>query len=106
MPNIYFKEWTLDQNKRRLMTADGLAVLLSAGEYELLIAFLENPQRTLSRDQLLDLTRGREAIPYDRTIDVQVARLRKKIEKDPKNPKIIVTMWGDGYQFTAQVSTD
>ena len=106
MPNIYFNEWTLDQNKRRLIAPDGVAVLLSAGEYELLVAFLENPQRTLSRDQLLDLTRGREAIPFDRTIDVQVARLRKKIEKDPKTPKIIVTMRGDGYQFTAAVTTE
>lgn len=106
MPNIYFKAWTLDQNKRRLIAPDGVAVPLSAGEYELLIAFLENPQRTLNRDQLLDLTRGREAMPYDRTIDVQVARLRKKIEKDPKNPQIIVTMRGDGYQFNAEVTTD
>lgn len=106
MPNIYFKEWTLDQNKRRLIAPDGVAVPLSAGEYELLVAFLENPQRTLNRDQLLDLTRGREAMPYDRTIDVQIARLRKKIEKDPKNPQIIVTVRGDGYQFNAAVTTD
>ena len=106
LPNIYFKDWTLDQNKRRLMAPDGVAIPLSAGEYELLVAFLENPQRTLNRDQLLDLTRGREAMPFDRTIDVQVARLRKKIEKDPKNPEIIVTMRGDGYQFNADVKTD
>ncbi|WP_423063086.1 response regulator [Candidiatus Paracoxiella cheracis] len=106
MPNIYFKDWTLDQNKRRLIAPDGVAVPLSAGEYELLVAFLENPQRTLNRDQLLDLTHGREATPFDRTIDVQVARLRKKIETDPKNPQIIVTMRGDGYQFNAEVTTD
>ncbi len=106
MPNIYFEAWTLDQNKRRLIAPDGVTVPLSAGEYELLVAFLENPQRTLNRDQLLDLTRGREAVPFDRTIDVQVARLRKKIEKDPKNPQIILTMRGDGYQFNATVTTD
>jgi len=106
MPNIYFKDWTLDQNRRRLIDPDGVAVPLSAGEYELLIAFLENPKRTLNRDQLLDLTRGRESMPFDRTIDVQVARLRKKIERDPKNPEIIVTMRGDGYQFNAEVTTD
>lgn len=106
LPNIYFRKWTLDQNKRRLIAPDGVTIPLSAGEYELLVAFLENPQRTLNRDQLLDLTRGREAMPFDRTIDVQVARLRKKIEKDPKNPEIIVTMRGDGYQFNADVSTD
>jgi two-component system OmpR family response regulator len=106
LPNIYFKDWTLDQNKRRLIAPDGVAIPLSAGEYELLVAFLENPQRTLNRDQLLDLTRGRESMPFDRTIDVQVARLRKKIEKDPKNPEIIVTMRGDGYQFNTDVKTD
>src|SRR3990167_2845076 len=106
MPNIYFEAWTLDQNKRRLIAPDGVTVPLSGGEYELLVAFLENPERVLNRDQLLDLTRGREAIPYDRTIDVQVARLRKKIEKDPKNPEIIDTMRGDGYQFNADVTTE
>lgn len=106
LPNIYFGDWTLDQNRRRLIAADGVAVLLSTSEYELLVAFLEHPRRTLNRDQLLDLTRGREAGPYDRSIDVQVARLRKKIEKDPKNPTIILTMRGDGYQFDADVTTD
>jgi len=106
MPNIYFQNWTLDQNKRRLIAPDGVTVPLSSGEYELLIAFLENAGRTLNRDQLLDLTRGREAMPYDRTIDVQVARLRKKIEKDPKTPEVIVTVRGGGYQFTPEVTTD
>lgn len=106
LPNIRFKDWTLDQNKRRLIAPDGVTIPLSGGEYELLVAFLENPQRTLNRDQLLDLTRGREALPYDRTIDVQVARLRKKVEKDPKNPEIIVTMRGGGYQFNADVEKE
>lgn len=106
MPNIYFQDWALDQNRRRLIAPDGVAVPLSAGEYELLLAFLENPRRTLTRDQLLDLTRGREALPFDRTIDVQVARLRKKIEKDAKNPLIITTVRGGGYQFNATVTTD
>ena len=106
MPNIYFQAWTLDQNRRRLIAPDGVAVPLSAGEYELLLAFLENPNRTLTRDQLLDLTHGREATPFDRTIDVQVARLRKKIEKDAKNPLILVTVRGGGYQFNASVTSD
>ncbi len=106
MPNIYFQQWTLDQNKRRLIAPDQITIPLSAGEYELLVAFLEHPQRTLNRDQLLDLTHGREALPFDRTIDVQVARLRKKIEKDPKNPKIIITVRGGGYRFEAEVDTD
>jgi two-component system, OmpR family, response regulator len=106
MPNIYFQDWTLDQNRRRLVAPDGIAVPLSTGEYDLLLSFLENPYRTLTRDQLLDLTRGREAMPYDRTIDVQVARLRKKIEQDPKNPSVILTVRGGGYQFNAKVTSD
>lgn len=106
LPNIRFLNWTLDRNKRRLIDPDGVTVPLSAGEYELLLAFLEHPKRILNRDQLLDMTRGREASPFDRTIDVQVARLRKKIEKDPKDPKIIITMRGDGYQFDADVKVD
>jgi len=106
MPNIHFQDWTLDQNRRRLIAPDGMAVPLSSGEYDLLLAFVENPHRTLTRDQLLDLTHGREAMPYDRTIDVQVARLRKKIEKDPKNPVIIMTVRGGGYQFNTNVTTE
>lgn len=106
LPNIRFLNWTLDRNKRRLVDPDGVTVPLSAGEYELLLAFLEHPKRILNRDQLLDMTRGREASPFDRTIDVQVARLRKKIEKDPKDPKIIITMRGDGYQFDVDVKVD
>ncbi len=105
MPDIKFLNWTLDRNKRRLVSPDGVTVPLSAGEFELLLAFLENPKRTLTRDQLLDITRGREASPFDRTIDVQVARLRKKIEQDPKDPKIIVTVRGGGYQFDTDVES-
>lgn len=105
-PPIRFNDWQLDQNKRRLIAPDGVAVPLSSAEYELLIAFLENPNRVLNRDQLLDLTKGREAQPFDRTIDVQVARLRKKIEADPKNPLILQTVRGGGYQFKAVVTTD
>ena len=103
LPNIRFKNWTLDRNRRRLISPDGVTVPLSSGEYELLLAFLENSKRTLNRDQLLDLTRGRESGPFDRTIDVQVARLRKKIEDDPKNPELIITVRGGGYQFDADV---
>jgi two-component system OmpR family response regulator len=102
-PLISFNDWQLDQNKRRLLAPDGVTVPLSAAEYELLTAFLENPNRILNRDQLLDLTKGRESQPFDRTIDVQVARLRKKIEVDPKNPQILQTVRGGGYQFIAEV---
>ena len=106
LPNIRFKNWTLNRNRRHLIAPDGVTVPLSAGEYELLLAFIENPKRTLNRDQLLDLTRGRESGPFDRTIDVQVARLRKKIEEDPKHPQIIITMRGDGYQFDADIELE
>lgn len=103
LPDIYFSDMMLDRKKRVLVKEDSLTVALSQGEYLLLEAFLENPGRTLTRDQLLDITQGREAGPFDRSIDVQVARLRKKIEIDPKEPKLITTMRGDGYQFTGKV---
>lgn len=105
LASITFLGWVIDQNKRRLVSPDGVTTPLSSGEYELLLAFVEHTQRTLSREQLLDLTRGREASPFDRTIDVQVGRLRKKIEVDPKNPSIIVTVRGGGYMFTPDVET-
>lgn len=103
LPNILFKEWTLDRNRRRLIAPDQVTIPLSTGEYDLLLAFLENPRRVLTRDQLLDLTRGRESGPFDRSIDVQVARLRKKIEENPKNPCVILTVRGGGYQFDSDV---
>ena len=77
---------------------------LSTGEYDLLIVFVERPQRVLSRDQLLDLARGRAANALDRSIDTQVSRLRRKLELDPGEPKIIKTVWGGGYMFTPAVS--
>ena len=106
MPAIAFNGWQLDPNKRRLFAPDGVAVPLTSAEYELLLAFLENPNRVLTRDQLLDLTRGREAQPFDRTIDVQVARLRKKLEDDPKAPTMLVTIRGGGYQFNRESSDE
>jgi two-component system OmpR family response regulator len=80
-----------------------VAIDLTSGEYELLTVFAEHPQRVLNRDQLLDLARGREAMPFDRSIDVQVSRVRRKIEADPRSPKLIVTVRGDGYMFTPDV---
>ena len=103
LPIFSFDRWRLDQNKRQLVPDNGLAIPLSTGEYELLLAFLENPKRTLNRDQLLDITRGKQSTPFDRTIDVQVARLRKKIELNPKEPLLIVTVRGGGYQLNAEV---
>ena len=76
---------------------------LSTGEFLLLEALLERPGMVLSRDQLLDLTRGRHAGPFDRAIDNQVCRLRRKLERDPANPKLIATVWGGGYRFAGNV---
>jgi two-component system OmpR family response regulator len=99
-----FERWTLDTGARELVRDDGVVVPLSTGEYDLLIALVERPQRVLSRDQLLDLARGRAANALDRSIDTQVSRLRKKLERDPVDPKIIKTVWGGGYLFTPTVS--
>ncbi len=102
---LVFAGWRLDLQRRDLTAPDNVLVALSAGEYDLLLAFVTRPQRVLSRDQLLDLARGREAQPFDRAIDVQVSRLRRKIEIDPGNPILIKTVRGGGYLFTPQVET-
>ncbi|MDQ2102720.1 response regulator [Azospirillum isscasi] len=99
-----FEGWTLDLAKRELRSPDGVLVQLSAGEYDLLVAFVEHPQRVLTRDQLLDLARGRSAVPFDRSVDVQVSRLRRKIEPDPADPTMIKTVRGGGYLFTPAVT--
>jgi two-component system OmpR family response regulator len=101
-----FDRWTLDTDARELLRDDGVTVPLSTGEYDLLIALVERPQRVLNRDQLLDLARGRAANALDRSIDTQVSRLRKKLELDPGTPKIVKTVWGGGYMFTAAVSRE
>jgi two-component system OmpR family response regulator len=81
-----------------------VAVPLSTGEYKLLLALVSHPRQVLSRDQLLDLTQGREAHAFDRAIDNQISRLRRKIEADPKSPLLIKTVWGGGYSFSADVT--
>ncbi|ALG70209.1 chemotaxis protein CheY [Azospirillum thiophilum] len=101
---LRFEGWSLDVTRRELRSSDGVLVQLSAGEYDLLVAFVEHPQRVLTRDQLLDLARGRSAVPFDRSIDVQVSRLRRKIEPDPAEPTLIKTVRGGGYLFTPSVS--
>lgn len=100
---LIFNGWAIDIGKRELTDPNGVLVSLTAGEFDLLVALAERPQRVLSRDQLLDLTRGREAGPFDRSVDVQLSRLRRKIEKDPKDPTLIKTVRGGGYMFTADV---
>jgi two-component system OmpR family response regulator len=101
---IRFDRWTLDVGRRELLGEDGVAVPLSTAEFRLLSAFLDHPGVVLTRDQLLDLTVGRAAEVFDRSIDNQVSRLRKKIEADPRNPALIKTHWGGGYSFAAEVS--
>jgi two-component system, OmpR family, response regulator len=96
---IKFGDWTLDTGQRELIGPDGMASPLSSGEFRLLSALLERPRIALSRNQLLDLTKGRDAELFDRSIDNHVSRLRKKIEPDPKNPRYIKTVWGGGYMF-------
>ena len=98
-----FDRWSFDVESRDLLRDDGVVVPLSTGEYDLLLAFIERPQRTLNRDQLLDLARRRSANAFDRSVDTQVSRLRKKIEDDPSDPRIIKTVWGGGYVFTSPV---
>lgn len=105
IPNLKFLDWTLNRNKRTLISPEGITIALSTAEYDLLLALINHAQHPLTRDQLLDLTREREASPFDRTIDVLIARLRKKIEKDPKKPKIIITKHGYGYEFTPKVKS-
>ncbi|MBC7905876.1 MAG: response regulator [Rhodospirillaceae bacterium] len=98
-----FHNWVLDVTTRDLTSPDGVVLTLSAGEFDLLQAFVEHPRRVLSRDQLLDFARGRQAIPFDRSIDIQVSRLRRKLNDDAKDPQMIKTVRGGGYLFTPAV---
>jgi two-component system OmpR family response regulator len=100
---LRFAGWRLDPRGRRLMAADGHEVELTAGEFDLLTVFAERPGRVLSREQLLDLTRGREAAAFDRSIDSQVSRLRRKLEPDAARPTLIKTVRASGYVFTSTV---
>ncbi len=98
---VAFDRWTFNIARRQLQTEDGVVVPLSTGEFNLLLTFVHHPGHVLNRDQLMDLTQGRDSTPFDRSIDTQVSRLRKKVETDPKAPEIIKTVWGGGYAFTA-----
>ncbi|WP_085809821.1 response regulator [Sphingomonas sp. TZW2008] len=99
-----FAGWVLKSGERTLVDREGVAVPLSTGEYNLLHALVTRPRQVLTRDQLLDLTQGREAAAFDRAIDNQVSRLRKKIEPDVKNPQLIKTVWGGGYTLASEVT--
>jgi two-component system, OmpR family, response regulator len=98
-----FAGWHLDLSSRELFSPAGQEVRLTTGEFDLLAAFVNNPNQVLTRDRLLDLARNREAGPFDRTIDVQVGRLRRKLEDDPQRPTMIKTVRGTGYIFTPTV---
>ena len=102
---LVFEGWQLDLAARSLSRPDGEPVVLTTGEFELLSIFARHPNRALSRDELMDLIHRREAGPFDRSIDVQVGRLRRKIERDPANPEMIKSVRGIGYQFTPRVSS-
>lgn len=104
--DLRFDRWLLDIHRRELVDEEGVGLSLSTAEFDLLKVFLERPQRVLSRDQLLDLARGREAVAFDRAIDTLVSRLRRKLERDPKNPELIKTIWGGGYLFAADVTQE
>ena len=98
-----FEGWTLDPLKRRLADPEGVVVPISSAEFRLLMAFLEHPRQVLDRDRLLDMVQGREAHLFDRAVDNQISRLRRKIEVDSRNPVLIQTVWGGGYMLAAEV---
>lgn len=100
---LHFNGWRLDRMRRELFSPDGVETFLTDGEFDLLQAFAEHPQVTLTRDQLIDLTSGRTPALIDRSIDMQVARLRRRIEPGQDSPKLIKTVRQRGYVFTADV---
>ncbi|TAN07625.1 MAG: response regulator transcription factor [Rhodanobacteraceae bacterium] len=103
-PLYQFAGFRLDPAARVLHDAKGTPVDLTTGEYELLQVLIQSPHRVLSRDELMDRTRHRPAAPYDRAIDMQIRRLRHKIEADPAHPELIKSVRGAGYLFAAQVT--
>jgi two-component system OmpR family response regulator len=98
-----FEGWQLDPLKRRLVDPEGTIVPISSAEFRLLAAFLDHPRQVLDRDRLLDMVQGREAHLFDRAVDNQVSRLRRKMETDSRDPKLIQTVWGGGYRLAADV---
>lgn len=103
---LRFAGWALDVATRNITAADGLVVPLSGAEYRLLRVFLDHPQKVLAREQLLELANGREAILFDRSIDVLVGRLRKRVRDDSREPTLIKTVRGEGYVLAASVESE
>ena len=101
--DFLFDGWRLDPLKRKLTDPEGAVVAISSVEFRLLMAFLDHPRQVLDRDRLLDMVQGREAHLFDRAVDNQISRLRRKIEADSRNPTLIQTVWGGGYMLAADV---
>jgi two-component system, OmpR family, response regulator len=104
--DFLFDGWRLDPLKRKLTDPEGAVVAISSVEFRLLLALLEHPRQVLDRDRLLDMVQGREAHLFDRAVDNQISRLRRKIEVDNRNPTLIQTVWGGGYMLAADVRRD
>ncbi|WP_276329109.1 response regulator [Herbaspirillum robiniae] len=101
-----FANWMLDLTARHLVNQDGVVVALSGAEFRLLKVFLDHPNRVLNRDQLLELTQGRESDPFDRSVDIQISRLRQKLGDDARTPTIIKTVRNEGYVLATTVTTE
>jgi two-component system OmpR family response regulator len=102
-PLLEFGDWKLDTTGRHLLDAGNTLVALSGAEYRLLRVFLDHPQRVLTRDQLLNLTQGRDAEQFDRSIDLLVSRLRQRLRDDAREPRYIKTLRNEGYIFSSTV---
>jgi two-component system, OmpR family, response regulator len=103
---IRFSNWVLDLTARHLVNPQGTVIMLSGAEFRLLKVFLEHPNRVLNRDQLLNLTQGRDADPFDRSIDIQISRLRQKLGEDARLPQIIKTVRNGGYVLAGTVAVE
>jgi two-component system, OmpR family, response regulator len=104
--HIRFADWVLDTVHRQIISAAKVVTPLSGAEYRLLRIFLSHPNRVLNRDQLVDLTQGKDAEPLDRSIDVQVSRLRNRLGDDPREPRLIKTVRGEGYVLAVDVTAE
>jgi two-component system OmpR family response regulator len=106
LPIYHFLGWRFETGTRTLFSPQNVEVSLTAKVYQLLLAFLESPQRVITRDQLMDIINNRECDPFDRSIDILVSRLRLKLEEDPKNPKLVKTVRSGGYMFATAVTKE
>ncbi len=103
LKSLHFAGWTLDLAARNLIGADGVVIALSTGEFRLLHLLAESPNRVFSRDQLMDTLAGRDAGPFDRTIDVMISRLRRRLNDDARDPELIKTVRSEGYMLATRV---